>query len=350
MTDIATLTEADILAIPEDEPERLFSTPDELAPRYRALALRWHPDRGAGQAAENVFRRVTLLHARAKQRLDAGIWRAPGLLELRGTDGITRRIRHLRDYDIGIGRAYLGRAHLTAVIDAEFSDLAETAAARIEAPKFRDARMAREMSPRLPTPGAREIPLPGGIALVLEMPAGKIRLRDLLAHVGGRLDPKHVGWITSELLNFVCYLEWAGLAHGDLSLDSVFVSPADHAIAVLGGWWFSARIGEKLTALPARTLAVAPRAVLDDKRASTRTDLELIRLLGRELLGDATGAAFRADPKIPRALGEWLRLPAPENPRRDYAAWPAVLEDSFGPRRFTKLSVTASDIFSPTGA
>jgi hypothetical protein len=44
-----------------------------------------------------------------------------------------------------------------------------------------------------------------GSVLVLEKPVGTIRLRDLIEHFGGRLDPRHVAWMMSELLNVAAY-------------------------------------------------------------------------------------------------------------------------------------------------
>ena len=80
MPDAAVLTAAAILAIPEDQPERLFGTPDAITGCYHALAKRWHPDHAAGVKA--VFSHVAILHAKACEKRDLGLWRTPGLLEL----------------------------------------------------------------------------------------------------------------------------------------------------------------------------------------------------------------------------------------------------------------------------
>jgi hypothetical protein len=340
-----SITAADLLAIPSDQPERLFGTPDAITTRFRALAASWHPDHtGADAQARDVFAHLVALRDSAREKLAKGIWQTPGVFERRGNDGLLRRVRHLRDFDIGVGRAYLARTLLAAAFTPDFDDLAAKANTTIAAFRFRDENMRRAMAPRLPRLRAK-FASPAGTVLVIEKPEPMIRLRDLHAHFGGKVDPRHVAWIVSESLNLACWLEWAGLTHGEISLDSVFIDPASHSAAVLGGWWFAAPVDARITSLPARTLTVAPRPAMDAKRADHRTDLELIRLLARELLGHETGTGFRADRRIHPAVGEWLRLPAAATPRQDYADWQSVLKDSFGARRFTELPISASDIY-----
>src|SRR5262249_50849978 len=136
-----------------------------------------------------------------------------------------------------------------------------------------------------------------------------------------------------------------GIVHGDVSRDSAFVSPRDHVVGLFGGWWYAAHAGLRLSALPGRTVAALPAAVIDARHATPRITLTLIRLLGRELLGDETGTRLAPSPAVPGPLAEWLRLPPPESALADYADWQTVLTDSFGPRRFAELPVLASDIY-----
>ena len=342
--DVSALSARDILAIPEDQPERLFGTPDAVTALWHALAQRWHPDHTTDTAAASVFSHLALLRDKARERRDLGLWRIPGLLELRGTDGTLRRARYVRDFPFELGTAYLGGSLLTFVIEDEYADLAETARRTIAGLGYANDGMRDSLAGRLPV-------LKTGFktrdqtVLILERPAETLRLRDVLDHFGGRIDPVHVAWIVSELLNLACYLAWAGVAHDDISLDSVYIVPAQHKVWLPGGWWYANPIGGRMNALPERTLTVAPATVLDTKQASPRVALELIRLLGRELLGDPDGLRLGADPTVPKALGAWLRLPAPDSPREDYGQWPRVLRDSFGPPRFVALDLTADTLY-----
>src|SRR5438270_350694 len=83
----------------------------------------------------------------------------------------------------------------------------------------------------------------------------------------------------------------------------------------------------------------APPDTLAARRADIRLDLELIRGIGRALLGDETGSRLARAGTAPRPLVDWLRGPASATALGDYELWGSVLEASFGARRFVKLGV-----------
>jgi hypothetical protein len=210
--------------------------------------------------------------------------------------------------------------------------------------RFADDAMRRAVSRYLPVV-SRIVDTAERHAVMGRKDADMILLADLLQHLGGALDARHVAWILSELHCFACWLEWAGLTHNAIAPDTVFVSPAHHAVAVLGGWWYATPAGSPLKALPARTLNLAPADIVRRKTAEPRVDLDLIRALGREMLGNASERAMARAVRVPPALDAWLSLPTDGSARADYALWKRVLTDAFGARRFTTLNVRPEDVY-----
>jgi hypothetical protein len=150
----------------------------------------------------------------------------------------------------------------------------------------------------------------------------------------------------SGLHNMTCYLDWADLSHNDISLDTYFISPKYHSGALLGGWWYTSKIGNKIIAVPNRTYQYMPMEVRKTKISSIKTDLELIRAVGRELLGDVTGTRLKQNEDIPKPLINWLVLPSPTGSAiKDYTLWQKVLTDSFGPRKFVNMEVAAEELY-----
>jgi hypothetical protein len=331
-------TADEILAIPVSEAERLFGTPEQIGPVFREAALRWHPDHGGRQ---DVFAHLLALRAEADRKSAAGAWVVPGRLEIGG-----RRIRFFHRFTFELGTAYLGNNVLAYVVEPEFADLAKRAEAVIKGLNFADAAMRAEMAPRLPRLLAAFDGQPGQRVLVLEKPAGIIRLSDLLTHEGGRIPARHVAWIISELLNFACYLNaYRGIIHLGLAPETVFIAPATHQVLPLGGWFYATRRDAYLATLPERTDHLLPMTARQAECAVPSIDLELIRAIGREALGDAAGTRLRLDPDVPTALADWLRRPSGHDPVAEYRLWPGTILDSFGARRFAELLVTASDVY-----
>lgn len=327
----------DLLA--KKRPEDLF--PGELAgarARYLALVERWHPDRGGDGA---VMAHVNALYREAVRRIEAGTWAGRGVVRFDGRTGESWELRYLASRPFELGQLYLGDGHLTYVVDGEHRALFDRAVAVTAEFEFANEPMRREMARLLPR-DVQVVPLADGRRLMRVPKAPDLlSLRDVLDHHGGALDPRHVGWIGSGLHGVACYLRWAGLVHLDVSLDTVFVSPRGHDVALLGGWWFATEEGRRVTSLPARTHDVLPWAVRSSRRATFAVDLETIRATARELLGDAGGGAASG----PEELVRWLRLPAAGEPVEVYRGWHAVLERTFGRRTFVELKLEAADLY-----
>lgn len=338
------LTANQILAIPLLEAERLFGAPEVIQDRYHALAKRWHPDRPDGDAT--VFAHIGSLLERAKHLAEIGMWHVPGVFEFTSA-GKQYRVRYLRSFDFELGKLLFGHTLLTYVIANEFGTAAANARKMISEIRYPDDKTKDVMSRYLPKLVAYH-ETTTDVVITIEKPTDLIRLRDLATHLGGSLDPKHVAWIVSRMLNLASFFEWAKLSHNDISLDTLFIAPEHHSIHLLGGWWYATPIGNSLKGclLPSRTVAHGSEELIRKKLATARTDPELIRLTARELLGDSSGIRLLTDVAMPRSMIDWLRMSGSGSALEDYTQWrERILPASFGPRRFVKMNVTAHDVY-----
>jgi hypothetical protein len=345
MITVTALSGTQILAIPTFEPERLFELPELVSSKYKELALRWHPDLPSGDEA--VFKHIVALHEQAKHRVVTDAWHVPGRYSFTDLDGKSYALHYFKTFDFELGKAYLSDTRVTYVIRDEFADLVDNAKRIIAGLRFPDKATEDVMRRYLPQIKSVYRSADSTIVMI-DKPADLIRMRDLLEHLGGKIDATHVAWMVSRMLNHASFFEVTGLSHNDLSLDTLFVCPEHHTVCVLGGWWYAALTGEKLKALPQRTISNAPNDVLRTKLASVGTDAELVRLTGRELLGNGNGIHLTKNTAIPAAMVSWLRLSGKGSPVKDYTEWrEKILMASFGPRKFVKMLVTASEVYPP---
>ena len=282
-TDFASLTAAALLAIPADQPERLFrGSMEDIRKTYRLLAMRWHPDRSEDRSASQVFQHIARLLALAEERIRLGDGQAHGQLRLAALDGKTYEINYLRRHPFELGSLYVAGSVAAFVVDRDHADLVQNAERAIAGLDYASEKMRQQIAPHLPAhPFAGAFQTADAYVIVMRKSPGLLLLRDVLDHFGGRLDPRHVAWVVSALLNLCCYFQHAGFTHNALSLDTCFMSPAQHSVAVLGGWWYAARAGERMIAAPASTLDWAPHELMATGRADIRTDLEGVRAIGR---------------------------------------------------------------------
>lgn len=345
--DVASLTANYLLSLPDEEPERLFSADAAVAKReMRQLAFAWHPDRNSAPNAAAVFHKVQTLYERADQKRQAGTWQTPGLLTISASSGSVFTLNYAKKHIVDIGALYVGRTIFAFEVESANLDLSAAGLAQQSALSYADPSMKDEFSRYFPAL-LRKVSTAAGEVLVFQKTPDQLLLKDVLAYFKGKMPPRHVAWIISRLLNIACYLErQAKQAHNGITLDSVFISPEFHSVA-LTGWWFSASQGEPLKALSRQAALYAPPDVLSSKKGDCRVNIELIKALGRELLGDASGARLRADSSIPPAMVDWLELSGAQDAVSAFKEWQnRVLLDAFGQRRFEELALTHTDLYS----
>lgn len=344
---LSGLTAEQVLAISKNEPEWLFSdTLDVLKQEYRHLAKIWHPDVNKSLQAENVFRHIDALRHAAEDKIEKHTWQKPGLVSFTTFAGDKIDFNFCKKHSFALGEFYLAETSIAYVIRPEHRVLFENALVQIKNLPFADQKMRDQFSIYLPQVSKSFVGKEGCV-LILKKEPELVCLRDVLDYSKPHLDPRHVAWTLSSLYNTSCYLNWANLTHNDISPDTIFISPKGHYGALLGGWWYATPKGESLSYLPDRSYDHVPQDIAQTGLADPCLDLGLIRLVGRELLGDASGLKLSANKNIPASLVEWLRMPTSGVPKDDYYVWTnTILKKSFGARRYTEMNLKFSDLYS----
>lgn len=342
------LSAGDILGM--KEPGALFTgNADTMKTEYTQLAKLWHPDRSASSEADAVMTHINLLYRQALDMLQAGRWEKPGLIGLTDKDGRTHELRFRIKHNFELGAMYIDSGILAYLLDDTHRDLFENAQKVIKGFTYANDKMEREVSRYLPQVLDTFETKDHRLCLVIEKSADLILLQDVMAFYQGRIPDRHVAWILSTLYNLACYLDYAGLSHNGIALNSYLISPQQHSGALLGGWWYAVPQGSKLLGMSAAAYAMAPPEVKNEKRGSITTDLESIRFIGRALLGDGNGTKLHAMNAAPSPMIGWLRSATSSGALADYSTWREVLEQSFGPRKFVAMDVTADRIYSDCG-
>lgn len=344
MIDVLSLGEKEILSIPEDSPEKIFSGDlDKAKVEFRRLRSRWHPDTNA--VDPTIIAHINKLFDKAEELLKKGLWKRDGQLLIASSSGKSYSFRYHKAEEFELGIAYVGDSFLSYFIRNDFADLVRIAQDHIEGFKFPDGKLKNEHEKSLPKLQSL-IQVKDGYYIVIKKDPAYIRLSDVLEHFGGKIDPKHVAWMLSRLYNLSCFMRLANLVHHDISPQNCFIHPQQHYLALLGGWWYARKGGEKLVALPQRTITYGPQSLLTDKIAVHATNSELIKATGRDLLGDSIGSRL-STMGYPQALVNWLRSPAQDELAWDeYGHWEQVLKNSFGARKFIELKLESKDIYT----
>lgn len=329
-----------------NEPGELFSGNAALIKdEYMALVKYWHPDNHGGSRESNaITAKINGLYQKGLDQLREGIWRKPGFISILSTDGKRHEIHYLSEEPFELGTCFICDDAVIYLLEQSFSDFYHNAEQVIGGFTFADAQMYHEISGYLPEVISRFEAVNGKWGMVLAKTTDMLRLKDVLTFYGGELPDRHAAWILSRLYNLACYLDFSGLTHNAISIENWFVSPQSHSGALLGGWWYAVPRGAPMAGVPESTYTVLPPQVLASKRGSILTDLECIRSVGRELLGDRTGSRLTAS-SIPRAFAEWLRGAPAATAFEEYTRWEQVLTKSYGRRRFVVMDLDSKALY-----
>jgi hypothetical protein len=335
---------ATILAILEDEPERLFKVQEHLRTDYLALAMFWHPDKNKDAKANDVLAHINLLYKRAQEHVEKGIWHVPGVLELESRDNKKFKIKYLVKRKFELGEMFIGQSIVTFLIARSQEDMVINGLRMIGSIRYPTEDFKKSLLPHMPNV-VKSFETQDHWVICVRKEPHEVLLLDLIKYSKGAIDAKHVAWIISSLLNLACFLQIGDMTHNGITLNTVFVSPTKHAVSLYGGWWYAQYAGKLIKHLPPELYPLASRRLKEHKIAQSLLDLDSIKAIGRACLGDISGGGLRGRKDVPAPFVQFLQLPSSKTAVEQYKEWPKVLEDSFGPRRYQELKITGDDVY-----
>ena len=332
------LSAEQILKIPLSNPELLFPEKETKAIKafFRDLVKVWHPDVSLATEAEEVFKHINMLYKKATYKSMTDTWDSYGRETITTVGGKTYRFKYQYMFKNSFSINFVGHSRSIWRFDKCHAEHFLRAVETLKGLKFSSKRMEKGVGAYLPTYDTYETDR--YYVLAVHKTKDQVPLKALLKYYKGIIDPKHVAWMISSILNLTCYLKWAGLTHNDISIDTCFVSPEHHSISLFGGWGFACKVGDKLKAMPKRTYQLTPASVKANKLAAHIVDTQLVRALGRELLGNASGSSLYKNKDVPEVFVNWFMLPGSDDPMKDYEVWmKKILPAAYGKRRFIKM-------------
>lgn len=302
---------------------------------YRALAKRYHPDVTHG--GPEVLQQLNIHYERALHLINNG-------LTIEVTHKQSKRVvknTYLTEKIFELGKVYIGQTKLIYLIKE--GKYYHNMLKNITNLTYMTPDMEAEFSRCLPKIIDNFETTTGEWCVILEKTADVYSLEDLLKQQNGRLDPKHVAWVISRLLNISCYLKTQGKVHNGLSITNCFVSPEFHTILPLGGWWYMTEVGAPMLGTQKSIYDVMTIHTKATRIADYTTDMESIRLIAKQLLGDTL--LITPDANIPAAVVKWLKQGSTDDAMREFSEWNQVLLEAWGVRKFIPLEVKEEDIY-----
>jgi hypothetical protein len=135
-------------------------------------------------------------------------------------------------------------------------------------------------------------------------------------------------WILNRLYALGCYMSMIGVYCLDIAPYNIVIDLKNHSLSLLGGWWYHAKEGGRISRIPASTYALMSNKMKETKTASVEIVTDQVKNLMRKMLKGRD---------IPAVYVNWLSLPAQENIIDEYYQWEhEVMPKIFPKREFYK--------------
>ncbi len=330
------------------KPGDLFISDDEkvIKNTYIELCKKYHPDnactrRDSDSLSEEdnakVMSKINELYVLAMLMSKKGIWEKTGFIKIRKSEAKAYEIRYSSDYSFELGHVYLTKRKIIYVIASDKKKYADNLVDNLKKIKYRNSKMQENFSSSMPNIYDYFVDATGRPIIIMDKAEGYYPLREVVQYYGGKLDPRHVAWIISRLSNIACLLDVNDMTSNGLSIDNLLVSPVDHGIAIHGAMFYMQSVGNKMIGTVGDVFEIMPSKVKGNKEASIDTDLESIKMIGRELCGEKNVVKFRELGDVPASMKAFLTKGAGRDAYAEFQCWDRSLRESFGARRFVKM-------------
>ncbi len=340
------MTSTDILNI-KDSGLLFPNNLDKAKIQYTNLIKEWHPDVNKSQESNEIFIHIKKLYDQAIQMIKDGTWFIPGTIQFKDKFSTTiYQMKYHKHHSFELGDMYINDTAIMYVIDNKYRLLTNSLQNTLKSFKYSSDKMKEETQKYLPTVIKTFETRNDKICIILRKTSDQFLLKDILEKLPSIENrDRHVAWIISTLYNLSCYLEYTNICHNAISIDNYFISPQYHSGALLGGWVYSIKAGLKMKAVPIGTYQLLPPDIKVSKISDHRIDQELIKEVGRELLGDKSGVKLLSMKAAPEPMINWLRCSSNGSAVENYRIWNKVLEDSFGKKRFVKMELNSEILY-----
>ena len=147
----------------------------------------------------------------------------------------------------------------------------------------------------------------------------------------GRLSGRHTAWIISRLENLCCVLEYNGLVHPEIGIDTVYINPYTHQASLYGGFSHVVRNN---------SLSPDGKTVL-----TTKTNLTGLRDTAANILGFERSGLVRPNDDIPPALSDFINGMPKGSAYEDFELWDNTLIKAYGERKFITMETDDEQIY-----
>ena len=331
-------------------PYELFTDDiEDIKNKYVELMKIYHPDlNGKGNDYIEITKNINSLYKEAEENIIKGVWSQPGFIKLKCTNGKYYKMNFRISHTFELGKMYIGNDLVLYLIDEKYERMALNAINKINSIKYTNDDMKKEFNKYLPQVKESFRMISGEIGIVVIKDEDSVLLKDLLIYCKGKISLNEMNYIMNSLYSIVCFINYNGLTHNGITVDSCFISIKNHYVSLLGGWWYAVKSGKALLDIPKEISSMLSYKCNQSSKANSILDLESIKLIGRILLCNNTDTILSSGINIDSNLMIWLEENSTDNPFNEYIKWTSI-SPKMKDKNYIRFNIDKDDLYKNIG-
>jgi hypothetical protein len=311
---------------------------------YHELAKIWHPD-VTKTDTKDIFQKINDLYERACILISEGHWEKTNYIQIKTTTGKIN-LNYLFNFSFELGEAYICNKHIVYIFDSTKEKYYKQMKSSLKLVKYANSDMEKEFKRYFPKIIAEHKTSDGKLIIVIEKTEDVYPLSLVLSYFNKNIPEKHAAWIVSRLLSISCFFNYSEIVHNGICLRNCFISPKYHTLSLLGGWWYTTKKDEQMIGTTKEIYDVMSVSAKSKKLSNSITDLESIKLIGRQLLGESNCRELKKKKPAPEAFIDYLISGSDISAYKEIEKWDEALKKSYGKRVFIPLEIEKEKIYS----
>ncbi len=307
--------------------------------QYKELAKVWHPDTNKSPKASDVFAKINELYNKALKLINEGVWEKTNYIIICKESGDKMAIDYYSTFDFELGTCYIANTKIIYLLSSDKRKYYDNAIKQVKSLKYKDRNMEEKFSMFFPKIDQTFKTNKGEYVISLTKTEDVYPLKDIFEYFDNKILDKHVAWILSRLCNLTCFMKFNNMVHNGISINNCFVSPKYHSILLLGGWWYATKENEMMIGTTKDIFDIMPVLTKSNRESSSLTDLESVKLLARQLLGESNCRKLALNTKIPKPFINYLICGSGSDSYDEFAKWDKALTESYGERKFLTMEI-----------
>lgn len=295
----------------------------ELKKVYRRLVKRYHSDETTGD--DKCFINITKLYNQGKEFFSKKS-EPEKLICIKFIDESTGKeviVPYIFEDQFEDATIYFGYTKMAVVMGAEKGKYYDNFLKQVRDIKYPNEEAKERFVRLIPKILYSSVSKKGNYCIVLEKTSEIIPLHKVVE--GGDFKDKyrHYVWIINRLYDLACLFNYNNKVFNAFNMRNVYISPDYHSVVLLSGWQFCTGTGQKMLGTTKDIYDVMSIQCKDSKKSERLTDLESIKMIGRQLF----------DKDAPEEFRKFFEEASSGDPIVDWDKWSLRIDKVYGAKR-----------------